>query len=127
DPGAGLTLDEIELRLDKPESHLTLTPQTKEALRSVLSTLDEQSADPKHSRTFRKLVIPDQVRVHYKGATVQSELTLSRQQDYEYTGQFAELKESVKFDVRAEDYISRSRTVTVVPPPGLTSLTKQEN
>src|SRR5262249_30734434 len=56
-----------------------------------------------------------------------NDLTLSRQQDYEYTGQFAELKESVRFDIRAEDYISRTRTVTVVPPPGLTSLTKQEN
>ena len=45
--------------------------------------------------------VPENVVVKYKGRTTQSEVTLQRQQDHEYTGGITELKESAAYDVRA--------------------------
>src|SRR5262249_9279265 len=39
---AGLTLDEIELNLDKPETHKTLVAETKDGMREVLEKLEER-------------------------------------------------------------------------------------
>ena len=55
-------------------------------------------------RTLRKLEIPDTVYVAYKGATSKSVMTLNRQDGNEYTGQFSDLKETVRFTPHASHY-----------------------
>ncbi len=124
--GAGLTLDEIELNLDKTETHKTLAPETKEGMRNVLTQLDERANDPALNRTLRKLNIPEETLLIYKGNTTNSQTTMQRLADNEYTGQFGDLKETVSFSVQGLDYYTPSRKVVVVDPPLLEQLLKEE-
>ena len=73
-------------------------------------------------RTLRMLIVPNQVAIRYRGDSGGGELTLQRQGDNEYTGQFPDLKESVNFTARGEDYQTPSYKITVVPPPSLVDL-----
>jgi hypothetical protein len=125
-PDGALTLDEIELKLDKDETHATLKADAHEALRGALEQLDRRVAQPGMSRKLRKLVIPDQVMLLYKGRSTSSRNTLQKTGDNEYTGQFGDLKESVSFTVQGEDYYTARRYVTVVDPPALEGLVREE-
>ncbi|HTU94183.1 MAG TPA: hypothetical protein VMF69_29155, partial [Gemmataceae bacterium] len=126
DPGAGLTLDEIELNLDKSETHKTLAPEAKEVMRNVLAQLEERGNDPALSRTLRKLTIPEETLLIYKGNTTNSQTTMQRLADNEYTGQFGDLKETVTFTVQGLDYYTSPRKVVVVDPPMLEQLLREE-
>jgi hypothetical protein len=125
-PAAGLTLDEIELKLDKEETHKDLDPEVKNALRKVLEQVEERAKDPSMSRKLRVLKVPDEVVLVYKGNTTNSRTTLQKVADNEYTGQFGELRETVRFTVQGEDYSTAPRRVVVVEPPVLESLTRAE-
>jgi hypothetical protein len=124
--GAGLTLDEIELDLDKTETHKTLAPETQEGLRNLLTQLEERANDPAMNRTLRKLTIPEEAQLIYKGNTTNSQTTMQRLADNEYTGQFGDLKETVTFTVQGLDYYTPSRKVVVVDPPLLEQLLREE-
>jgi hypothetical protein len=126
DGGAGLTLDEIELNLDKSETHKTLAPETQKGLRNVLAQLEERANDPALNRTLRKLTIPDEALLIYKGAATNSQTTMQRLADNEYTGQFGDLKETVTFTVQGLDYYTPPRKVVVVDPPVLEQLLREE-
>src|SRR5947209_2143455 len=67
--------------------------------------------------------VPD---VPYWGAKTSNEMPLARGNDQEYAGALGDLKESVRFRVRARDYATRTRTITLVPPPMLTQLSRDE-
>jgi hypothetical protein len=123
---AGLTLDEIELNLDKSETHKTLAAEAKDGMREVLDQLEERATDPALSRFLRKLAIPDEVLLMYKGATTDSQTTMQRLADNEYTGQFGDLKETVTFSVKGLDYYTASRKIVVVDPPNLEKLMREE-
>lgn len=86
-------------------------------LRKVVQQVDERASEPGMSRTLRKLVIPEEVTVHYRGENKRGTVTLDKQANNEYAGKIDDLTESITFDLRAEDYISDARTITVVPPP----------
>jgi hypothetical protein len=126
DLSAGVTLDEIELNLDKSETHKTLPPETQEGMRNVLAQLDDRTNDPALNRTLRKLTIPEEALLIYKGATTDSQTTMQRLADNEYTGQFGDLKETVTFTVQGLDYYTPPRKVVVVDPPLLEQLLRQE-
>jgi hypothetical protein len=123
---AGLTLDEIELNLDKSETHKTLSAEAKDGMRQVLDQLDERAVDPALSRMLRKLNIPDEVLLLYKGDTTNSQTTMQRLADNEYTGQFGDLRETVTYYVKGLDYYTTPRKVVVVDPPGLEKLLREE-
>ncbi len=123
---AGLTLDEVELNLDKIETHKTLAPDVQEAMRNVLEKLDARADDPDMSRILRKLIIPEEALLIYKGNTTSSQTTMQKLADNEYTGQFGDLKETVTFTVQGLDYYTASRKVVVVEPPVLETLTREE-
>jgi hypothetical protein len=127
DADYGWTLDEVELNLDKPEVHKSLSPESHEHLRDLLQRLDDRAADPTMSRKLRKLTIPDTVYVVYKSATMRNEMTLQKQGDNEYAGVFSDLKETIRFYARGEDYTTPERRIIVVPPPSLVSLTREED
>src|SRR5439155_26233662 len=123
DPTAGLTVDEVELLLDKGEVHQTLPASAHEAMRNILTTLEERAGQPSLSRKLRRLEIPESVSVTYKSVTSKSDMTLQKQGDNEYAGTFADLKETIRFSAHGEDYWTPYQLITVVPPPGLVSLT----
>ncbi len=122
----GLTLDEIELNLDKTETHKTLAAEAQEAMRNVLAQLEERANDPAMNRTLRKLTIPEETLLIYKGNTTNRQTTMQRLADNEYTGQFGDLKETVTFTVQGLDYYTPSRKVVVVDPPMLEQLLREE-
>jgi hypothetical protein len=126
DLSAGLTLDEIELNLDKSETHKTLPPATQEGMRNVLAQLDERTNDPALNRTLRKLTIPEEALLIYKGASTNSQTTMQRLADNEYAGQFGDLKETVTFTVQGLDYYTPQSKVVVVEPPLLEQLLREE-
>ena len=123
---AGLTLDEMELNLDKPETHKTLAAEAKDGMRRVLDQLEERATDPALSRVLRKLSIPDEALLIYKGNTTNSQTTMQRLADNEYTGQFGDLKETVTYYVKGLDYYTAAQKVVVVDPPALDELVRVE-
>jgi hypothetical protein len=126
DPAAGWTLDEIETRLGREETHVTSEAETVRNLRDTLARLAERASDPAMRRSLRMLLVPVQVTVRYRGLRGGGELTLQRQGDNEYSGQFPDLKETVTFTARGEDYETPRYRITVVPPPSLVEMTVDE-
>jgi hypothetical protein len=127
-PQMGVSLDEIELRLDKPDTHATLAADTKSTLRDILDALQERSRLPEMSRRFRVLTIPDTVYVNYKSENTRSEMTLKQVTNNEFEGQFPELskEKKVTFYARGEDYYTKDKIIHVVPPPSLVKLLRDE-
>src|SRR5262249_28519970 len=119
-------LDEFSLRLGRDEMAEKLDGDSLVGLRHVFAKLEERAADPKMRRTMRRLVIPKEVYVKYEGGQTAGSLTWQRQGDNEYGGQFPALKESVKFTVKGEDYVTPVYNITVVPPPSLVELVRDE-
>jgi hypothetical protein len=125
-PENGVSVDEIELRLDKAETHAVIPAETKDALRGVLERLEERVKSSSMSRKVRMLTIPEMVFVNYQGNETRSEMPLQQLADNEYEAQFPALNESVTFRARAEDYYSAEKRVKVVPPPNLYELERDE-
>jgi hypothetical protein len=95
-------------------------------LERVFAKLDEQAASPSMGRTLRKLDVPEGVKLVYSGATKTGEVTLGPQKNQEFSSPITDLKESVHFVVRAEDFRTPGRTITLIPPPVFVSLTRTE-
>ncbi len=128
DPDRGWTVDEIDLRLEKQEARTDpdVPADSVLALGNVLDRLKSRAADPAMRRTLRVLKVPGAVSVVYRGANGGGEMTFQRQGDNEYSGQFTDLKESIRFTVRGEDYSTKTLYVTVVPTPSLVELVVDE-
>lgn len=171
DSRLALTLDEIEMHMDKPtssaipltDSQLALqtnriaqavgrqaaafsqaslgavmqvvtavgaeespgSGQTLPALKELFTRLEARAAEPAMSRRLRMLKIPEIVQVRYYGSTTRNDMTL-HQEGHDFTGQLTELRESVRFVVSGEDYTTSERSIIVVAPPALVSLTRDE-
>jgi hypothetical protein len=136
-----LSVDEVEKQLEKAEKE-SAKRQAKQGLDSVrmvfatlkrysdvreaLDRLDERLADRTLRRSVRKLIVPENVTLVFKSNRTTNTNTMTRVADNEYTGNFGELKESVTFTVRGEDYITSRRTITVVDRPRLERLESEE-
>jgi hypothetical protein len=116
------SIDQIAAQLEKAEAVAALDADTAQLLRGVFERLEEKTASFAMARRLRKLAIPNQVVVHYRGDTVRSEQTLKKQAENEYSGVLSDLKESVRFTVHGEDYYTPYKKITLVPPPGLIEL-----
>lgn len=122
----GWTLDEIEARLEKQEVRTELPADTLLGIENVLDKLRARAAEPAMRRTLRMLKIPATVVVSYRGANTSGQMPFDRRGDNEYSGSFSDLKESIRFHVRGEDYYTRTLRITVVPTPSLVELTVDE-
>ncbi len=125
------TLDRVNLLLDQPEVRQRLSESLSADHYQALMRLFEESlpakaAEPGMGRVFRRLDVPERVDVSYWGAKTSNEMPLARGNDQEYAGLLSDLKESVTFRVRARDYATTARTITLVPPPMLTRLSRDE-
>jgi hypothetical protein len=118
-PCNNLSLDEIELLLDRPDTHAVLKADQEKALRDLLERFDELAANPEMKRKLRKLEIPDTVTVNYKSAKSKNTMTLKKEEGNEYVGTFTDLKETITFTARGLDYYTRTKQITVVPPPAI--------
>jgi hypothetical protein len=125
-PDIGLTVDEIELNLGKTETHQELAAATHKELRDLLEHLEQRGQDPVLRRRLRVLTIPSTATLVYKGRTTNGRSPMQRLADNEYSGTFGELKESISFNVQGEDYSTASRRITVVEPPTLDTLSREE-
>lgn len=121
----GQSIDWIELQLEKADAPVTI--DEKLALREVLDNrLVARAATPGMGRRLRKLELPRDVAILYRGATLSSEQSLQKEADNEYSVTLTDLKESIRFTVRGEDYYTPYRKVSVVPPPTIVELLRDD-
>ena len=92
----------------------------------TLRKLDEKAADQSMSRTVRKLKIPDEVELSYWGTKTKVDMKLRAEANNEFAGTLSDLKETVKFHARGENYYTPVKQITLVPPPMLTELKRDE-
>lgn len=95
-------------------------------LRETLERVAAVAAKRSMRRTMRQLVVPDLVTLTYSSLRSTSTSNMTRVAGNEYTGTFAELKESVTFTVRGEDYVTPKRTITVVERPRVEAIKSEE-
>src|SRR5207245_1661122 len=80
------SMDLMELQLERRETQATLDADTIASLRDIFARLEDKAGSTAMARHLRKLTIPKQVVVYYRGDTVRSEQTLKKQADNEYAG-----------------------------------------
>ena len=145
EPALGYTVEEVEREMAKSANH---NDDALSDVRSVLETLnrfndmrktldrvDDRIDEGSLRRTMRRLIVPATVTVTIDGQGTRSSSTLNRTTDYDYLGTFSadNLKgkkggEAWVFTYQAngEDYSTPKRTITVVPPPTLTKLYRED-
>lgn len=98
-----------------------------DGIAGTMQKLEERAADSSMSRTIRKLQIPDDVELSYWGAKTRVTMSLRKEgQNNEFTGTLSDLKETVKFHARGENYYTPTKQITLVPPPMLQELKRDE-
>ncbi len=95
-------------------------------LRGALDRVDERARDRAMRRTMRKLIIPEDVTLIYKGRRTTNTVPMTRVAGNEFTGNFGDLKETVTYVVRGEDYVTAPRRLVVVELPRLEKLESEE-
>jgi hypothetical protein len=131
---AGWPLDGVQTALDDPNVRAGLSAAlhpdaylaVQNGLERVFAALEGRAADPAMGRRLRKLDVPDKVTLAYSGPSKSGDVTLAPQQGQEFAAPVADLKESVRFVVRAEDFRTAPRSITLVPPPLFTKLVRTE-
>ncbi|MDB5312304.1 MAG: hypothetical protein JWO38_6506 [Gemmataceae bacterium] len=98
----------------------------RDGLDRVFGALEDKAASPSMGRRLRKLDVPEKVTLVYAGQTKSGDVTLGAQQRNEFAAPVTELKESVQFVVRAEDFRTAPKAITLVPPPMFKTLTRTE-
>src|SRR5262249_22481731 len=82
--------------------------------------------DPSYGRKLRRLDRPSGVAFDYTGVKTAGSGTLNPEGNSEYVGDITGLKEDVQFVIKAEDYRTPPRAITLIPPPTLTRLARVE-
>jgi hypothetical protein len=141
EPDLGFSVDEVAresaARPSDPELEDVRTVlahlETLAEMRKTLDRLDDRVADNSMRRTVRKLVIPGTVTVTVKGPSTTSTTTLSKLANNEYTGVFGELKDKAQdkewdfsYYASGEDFSSADRYLTLVPPPSLVKVYRDD-
>lgn len=105
-----------------PDEYMAL----QNGLERVFATLEEKAASPSMGRRLRRLEVPENVSLTYAGQNMSGEVTLSPQQNQEFASTVPDLKETVSFVVRAEDFRTTPRTIVLVPPPMFVKISRTE-
>jgi hypothetical protein len=127
DPAAW-TVDELERRLRSQDEALKqrlrqAMGQQYDTLLAVFERLETLANDPAWGRTLRHLDVPTQVSYTYSGRRTAGNGPLTPEGHNAYIGEISGLKEDVRFVLKAEDFRTPPRPITLVPPPTLTLLT----
>ncbi len=130
DDPAAWTVDRVEQVFQLDADVRKMLPAQFEtdlnAIGTTFEKLTSRAAEPAMSRTMRKLKIPDEVTLYYKGAKTRVDMKLRAEANNEFTGTLTDLKESVKFTARGENYSTPEKLITLVPPPMLQELKRDE-
>jgi hypothetical protein len=127
-----LSVDEVEKQLAqaaqaaKPIAAVFDRLSELAAIRQTLDKVSETASDRANRRTVRKLIVPQEVTLVYRSNRATNTSTMKPTADNEFSGTFAELKESVSYTVRGEDYVTARREITVVERPRVDSLESNE-
>lgn len=121
------SVDHIETQLDKEVGELP--GDTSQSLRKAFEKLEQAASQVNMHRRMRLLEIPENVLVSSYGQKNSGEMTLKREGagDNVFAGNFTDLRESIKFKASAKDYSTSYRAITVVPPPALGELYREED
>ncbi len=131
-------VDQLELRIEKDKVQLdkdkaqmpadaVLTRQKgHELFDAMFAELKKRGTDADMVRKFRMLEVPDEVVITYRGDQTRGDMQLKREENNEYSGLFADLKESVVFEACAADFCTRPKRIVVVPPPVLKTLLRED-
>ncbi len=92
----------------------------------VFVELEKQADDPAMSRVLRRLIIPKDVRLTYRGNKTWDEMNLRQESGNLFTATLTNLKESVDLRVSAEDFYSSKKHIELVPAPALIELKRTE-
>jgi hypothetical protein len=114
---AETTIDDLELQQGQDP-----------AVQDLLAQLDTVTNDLKNTRKVRKLIVPSEMTLRYDGIQTKARMTITLNRDAtgKYTNDVAGLGESVRFVVSAEDFTTARRQITLVPPPTLVDLYRDE-
>ena len=84
--------------------------------------------DLNNTRKLRKLEVPAVLKLRYDGLQSRSRnfVDLLPDASGKYASEVANLTESVRFTVSAEDFVTARRQITLVPPPTLIDLYRDE-
>ena len=93
---------------------------------NVFDRLEALANDPAMERKLRRLEKPREVTFKYTGLKTAGDGVLKPEGDNLYAGDVTGLREDVLFTVRAEDFRTPQRAITLIPPPALLSLTRVE-
>lgn len=97
------------------------------ALRGALEEIDARTTDPSNSRVARRLIVPNSVILYYRNKSgTRSEIPLQAASDNLFTGSFGEMKDTVSYTVRGENYYTARKTINVVDLPQLEKLESEE-
>lgn len=133
-----LTVDEVETQLVQAEKAANPGPgvaavrraidrlRQYAAIREVVERVSDTADRRGMRRTLRRLIVPETVTLSYSSTRSTSTNSMMRIAGNEFTGTFAELKESVTFTVRGEDYVTPTRRIVVVERPRVESLDSEE-
>lgn len=96
------------------------------ALQQALDRLEMKASEPANGRKLRHLDRPENVSFEYVGARTGGGGTLNAEGNSEYAGEIGGLREDVTFVIKAEDYRTPPRSITLIPPPALVKLSRVE-
>lgn len=117
---------QMNTRIDDDPEHpgqkKTSTTQDYEELQEVFQALTKKADEPSMGRTLRKLEVPGEVTYKFSGRRTAGSGTLTPQQNNEFAGEIAGLKEDVEFVIRGSDFESTPRKIRLIPPPSLKRL-----
>lgn len=132
----------ISLRVDDVEKKLADAGEDAKALdgvrmvfarlnrlgevRSAIEELDARASDRANSRKLRRLVVPATARLVFISRLERREVSMVREGETEFTGNFGELDEPVTFNVYAEDYVTPTQRINVVDRPQVERMESQE-
>jgi hypothetical protein len=124
------SLDKIALQHNNGEVRRRLRidfPQINQTLEKVFAQVDELAQTASMERRLRKLQVPtdEDIQFVYWGKKIKNSTgpDVGRTKDNNFYFNLAELKESVRFTIRASDYSTPTRYINLVPPPSIASLT----
>jgi hypothetical protein len=119
-------VEQVFVQSDEVRTGLAGFQSQLDEIDETMKRLDEKAADPSMSRTVRKLKIPEEVELSYWGAKTKVDMKLRAEANNEFAGTLSDLKETVKFHARGENYYTPDKQITLVPPPMLSELKRDE-
>jgi len=124
-PEDPLSFDEIEHFLEKQSSDLG--SEVIDSLKACHDALKQLGSNAVYRRKFRVMAVPENIVLRSWGNSSNNNMTLQRGASNEYSGQIADLRETIDFTAQALDYRTATKRLVLVPPPMLLKLMVEES